>query len=227
MPQSGFALNNLTVSEALYFTAHLRGLSRQDARAERDRLIEHWDLGPSRDRVAARLSGGQKRLLLLATTMAALPPVLILDEPTNDLDPQHRVLVWDSLRAINAEYGTTIILVTHNVVEADRVIQRVGIMRAGQLIAVGRPAALKAGLNQQLRVEVTFEPDCPPALPGGITPRLVAPGRWQLLIDRATATQYLEALARDPAVGDFHLSTATLEDLYLSMTKEVSAIPHE
>jgi ABC-type multidrug transport system ATPase subunit len=227
MPQSGFALNNLTVSEALYFTAHLRGLSRQDAWAERDRLIEHWDLGPSRNRVAARLSGGQKRLLLLATTMAALPPVLILDEPTNDLDPQHRVLVWDSLRAINAEHGTTIILVTHNVVEAERVIERVGIMRAGQLIAVGRPAALKAGLNQQLRVEVTFEPDCPPALPDGITPRLLASGRWQLLIDRATASQYLDTLAHNPAVGDFHLSTATLEDLYLSMTKEVSAIPHE
>ena len=219
MPQSGFALNNLTVAEALYFTAHLRGLSRHDAQAERDRLIDHWDLGQSRVRVAARLSGGQKRLLLLATTVAASPPVLILDEPTNDLDPQHRVLVWDSLRALNARHGTTILLVTHNVVEAERVIQRVGIMRAGQLIAVGRPAALKADLNQQLRLEVVFEPGCLPTLPAGATPRLVAPGRWQLLIERAAAPQYLDVLARDPAVGDFHLSTATLEDLYLSLTK--------
>ncbi len=223
MPQTGFALNNLTVSEALYFTAHLRGnpqgRSRRDALAERDDLIERWDLGALRDRNVNRLSGGQKRLVLLATTVAASPPVLILDEPTNDLDPQHRAMVWDALRAINAQRGSTIILVTHNVLEAERVIQRVGIMRAGRLIAVGRPAALKAELSRQLRLEVTFEPGCPPALPEGAVPDAVSPGRWQLLIDRDAAPRYLEALAHDPAAGDFHLSTATLEDLYLSLIK--------
>ena len=219
MPQTGFALNILTVAEALYFTSHLRGQSRRDALAEREALIAAWDLGSIRDRNVNRLSGGQKRLVLLATTVAAAPPVLILDEPTNDLDPQHRAMVWDALRAINTERGTTVILVTHNVLEAERVIERVGIMRAGRLIAVGRPAVLKAELNRQLRLDVTFEPDCPPTLPEGSAPRSVAPGRWQLLIERESAPRYLEALTRDPEVGDFHLSTATLEDLYLALTR--------
>ena len=99
MPQNGMALNNLTVGETLYFTAHLRGLRRRDARAERDRLIDQLDLGSVRDRMAPRISGGQRRLALLATTMAGFPAVLLLDEPTNDLDPQHRRLVWDVVRA--------------------------------------------------------------------------------------------------------------------------------
>ena len=66
MPQDGRALNNLTVGEALYFTAHLRGLSRGDARAERDRLLALWQIEALRDSYTPRLSGGQKRLLQLA-----------------------------------------------------------------------------------------------------------------------------------------------------------------
>ncbi len=220
MPQSGNSLNNLTVGESIYFTAHLRGLSRHQALVERDQLLERWELGPVRDRVIVRLSGGQRRLALLAITVAASPPVLILDEPTNDLDPQHRQLVWDSLRTINQEKKTTIILVTHNVIEAEKVIERVGIMRAGRLIALGRPGVLKAKLNQQLRLEVVFQPNNPPPLPNGTTPRLVAPGRWQLFIEREHAPAYIETLNHAACVEDFRLSTASLEDLYLSLANE-------
>lgn len=112
MPQGGGALNSATVGEALYFTAHLRGLSRPDARTERDRLINLMDIGTLRDRPVMRLSGGQKRLVLLATAMTASPPVLILDEPTNDLDPLNRVRVWDILRRVNLERGTPEIVKT-------------------------------------------------------------------------------------------------------------------
>lgn len=220
MPQVGEALNNLTIGETLYFTAHLRGSSRRDARAERDRLLDLFDLGKARDRQITQVSGGQKRLVMLATTLITQPPVLLLDEPTNDLDPHHRRLVWDTIREVNREHGTTIILVTHNVIEAEKVIQRVGIMRAGKLIAVGRPSALKANLNRQLRLEIVFPPGSPPVLPNGSTPRELTPGRWQLLIEREAAPAYLEALNGGSVVEDFSLSTATLEDLYLSLSSE-------
>jgi ABC-2 type transport system ATP-binding protein len=219
MPQTGLALNNLTVSEALYFTAHLRGLNRSEARAERDRLIEQWDLGGSRNQITQRMSGGQKRLILLATAVAASPPVLLLDEPTNDLDPQHRKLVWDTLRAMNHERGTTIIFITHDALEAEKIIQRVGIMRAGRLLAVGRPGQLKADLNRQLRLEVVFAPGLPPDLPDHVAPHLIAPGRWQLLIEREAAPAYLDALNHAAGVEDFRLSTATLEDLFLALAE--------
>ncbi|NLF78469.1 MAG: ABC transporter ATP-binding protein [Chloroflexi bacterium] len=220
MPQDGLALNNLTVGETLYFTAHLRGLDRRAALAERDRLLDRLDLGAARDKLIVRLSGGQRRLAMLATTIAAAPPVLLLDEPTNDLDPQHRRLVWDLVRELSREQGLTVILVTHNVIEAERVIERVGILRGGRLIAVGRPGALKAGLNRQLRLEIVFAPGSPPALPPGPPPREVMPGRWQLLIEREVAPAYLAALNGNESVEDFSLSTATLEDLFLALAEQ-------
>lgn len=77
MPQESGALNNLTVSEALYFTAHLRGMSRQDARKECEALLNAWQIGYLRHQPSSRLSGGQRRLLRLATAIAGSPPVLI------------------------------------------------------------------------------------------------------------------------------------------------------
>jgi len=128
MPQESGALNNLTVGEALFFTAHLRGMSRTDARKECAALLDLWQIRELRHQPSSRLSGGQRRLLRLAVAMAGTPPVLILDEPTNDLDPQRRKLVWDILRDINREQGTTIILITHDAIEAEKAIQRVGIL---------------------------------------------------------------------------------------------------
>ncbi|MCB9461439.1 MAG: ABC transporter ATP-binding protein [Anaerolineaceae bacterium] len=217
MPQSGMALNNVTVDEALYFAAHLRGWSRADARQERDRLVDLLQLGEVRKRTMFQMSGGQKRLVALATCMAARPPIMILDEPTNDLAPQTRIRVWDILREANANDGTTVILVTHNVLEAEKVIQRVAIMKDGKVIAKGRPGALKAQLSRQLHLEVIFSPNIPPTLPGSVKPHQISPGRWHLLIERDEAATYINSLSHDLAVEDFRLSTATLEDLYLSM----------
>lgn len=217
MPQTGMALNNLTVGEAFYFTAHLRGLSRPDARTERDRLLVLLDLGSLRDKPIPRLSGGQKRMVALASTLAASPPIVILDEPTNDLDPQNRQRVWDILRNVNAERGTTLILVTHNVLEAEKVVQRVGFMQHGKLVSVGRPGVLKGDLNRQLRLEVVFTPDAPPAFPPDVSPVVLASGRWLVLIDRDQAPAYLNIINQTPSVEDFRLSTATLEDLYMAM----------
>ncbi|MFN8528667.1 MAG: ABC transporter ATP-binding protein [Anaerolineae bacterium] len=221
MPQSSLALNNLTVSEALYFTAHLRGRSRADSRAIRDTLIGQLSLDSIRSKPILNLSGGQRRLVLLGATLAARPPVLILDEPTNDLAPQVRVQVWDLLRQVNQQDATTIILVTHNVLEAEKVIQRVGIMKAGKLNVVGRPGILKKQLGDRLRLEVIFQPDVPPVLPASAgVPREVAPGHWLLLIDPHEAAVILAALQAAPGLEDFRLSTPTLEDLYLAMVSQ-------
>lgn len=227
MPQSDLALNNLTVGETLYFTAHLRGLSRADARAERDRLIDLLGLGEARNRVVRQISGGQARLVLLGTTLATNRPVMILDEPTNDLSPQNRRLVWDILREQNQRHGTTVILVTHNALEAERVIERVGIMAHGKMIAIGRPGQLKGSLNSQLRLEIVFDPAYPPTLPNDARPTVMGQGRWQMLIPYHEAATYLDRINGTSSVDDFTLRTATLEDLYLSITANDSAATTE
>jgi ABC-type multidrug transport system ATPase subunit len=172
------------------------------------------------------LSSGQRRLVSLALALATRPHVLILDEPTNDLAPQHRFQVWEALRQINVEEGTTIILVTHNVLEAEKVIQRVGIMSHGKLIALGRPGALKARLNERLRLEVIFAPGATPEqLPIAAEPRTLAPGRLQYLITHEAAPRCLDILRQSAAVEDFRLSTATLEDLYLDVVAQDGSAP--
>lgn len=214
MPQETHALNNLAVGEALYFTAHLRGLSRTEARRERDALLELWQIGELRHQSSQRLSGGQRRLLRLAVAMVGAPPVLILDEPTNDLDPQRRKLVWDVLRQVNHERGTTIIFITHDAIEAEKIIQRVGIMRQGRLVAVGRPSELKQRIDQKLRLELFFAPESPPGLPRDLTCHHLEAGRWLVLLERERMMTVLNGLNLE-RIDDFRLQSATLEDLYL------------
>lgn len=213
MPQDGRALNSLTVGEALYFTAHLRGRSRRDAQAERERLIDLWELGEIHNKPTSRLSGGQKRLLQLAVAMAGQPPVLILDEPTNELAPQRRRHVWESLRAENRERGTTIIFITHDALEAEKIIQRVGILGGGRLLALGTPQALKAQIDRQLRLEIFFPPEEPPAILSHLPSVELTPGRHLLYLEREQVDGILASLN---GVDDFRLYSATLEDLYLS-----------
>jgi len=214
MPQEPHALNNLSVGEALFFTAHLREMSRAEAGRERDALLHVWQMQELRHRYSPRLSGGQRRLLRLAVAMVGSPPVLILDEPTNDLDPQRRRLVWDVLRRLNHERGTTIIFITHDAIEAEKIIQRVGIMHDGRLVAVGQPGELKQHVDQKLRLELFFSPEAPPGLPPGTNCRPLEPGRWLVFLERDQVMAVLNGLNLE-RIEDFRLQSATLEDLYL------------
>jgi ABC-type multidrug transport system ATPase subunit len=150
----------------------------------------------------------------IAVTKAARQPVLIRDDPTASLDPQRRKRVWDILRALNAAEGTTIIFITHDAVEAERIIHRVAILHAGRLVALGTPAALKQQVDRKLRLELAYPPDRPPALPPGLPLHDPGPGRTRVTLDWAEVPGVLAAL--DPAtLDDFRLSATTLEDLYL------------
>jgi ABC-2 type transport system ATP-binding protein len=214
MPQESSALNNLTVGEALYFTAHLRGLSRSSARQECTELLKLWQIEELRHQPSSQLSGGQKRLLRLAVAMAGSLPVLILDEPTNDLDPQRRHLVWEILRRLNRDRGTTIILITHDAIEAEKAIQRVGILHEGQLVAIGRPSDLKQQVDRKLRLELFFPPETPPTLADGLNYYPIAVGHWRVLLDWSQVASAIASLNPD-RLEDFRLYSATLEDLYL------------
>ncbi len=217
MPQTARTLNSLTVSEALYFTSHLRGCSRRGADSERERLLHLWDLHDIRSELCSRLSGGQQRLLQLAAAMAGQPPVLILDEPTNELAPQRRRHVWETLRAENRERGTTIIFITHDAIEAEKTVQQVGIMHKGRMVALGKPSELKREMNQQLRLALHFDPASPPDLPGDLRPQELAEGHWLVLLDQDRVEATLSALDLS-RIDDFQLHSATLEDLYLYYT---------
>lgn len=133
----------LTGEENLRMMARLSGFSAAGARARAIELLERFDLtGSARKRVAT-YSGGMRRRLDLALSLVATPPVIFLDEPTTGLDTRSRQALWDLIQAL-ARGGTTILLTTQYLEEADRLADRIGVLDHGTIVAEGTAAELKA-----------------------------------------------------------------------------------
>ncbi len=146
---------DLTLRESLIQSGRLHGLSQAETRRRSDTLVESLGLGGAEAQRAGRLSGGMRRRLDLAQAMVHRPAVLFLDEPTTGLDPQARNALWDQLRSLSGD-GTTILLTTQYLEEADRLCHRVAILERGAFVTVGTPAALKDAAGED-RVTLTLE----------------------------------------------------------------------
>lgn len=223
LPQDETALAELPVSLAIETTALLRGLSKRAAKLERDALLAEFDLVAEARRPVQALSGGRRRVAALACALAGQRPVLVLDEPTAGLDPQARRAVWQGLRRRREAQGTTVVLVTHNVAEAETVLDRVALIERGRLIACDTPGRLKARLGAEVRLELVWRaaPPLHNATVAALASEAVITGRrWtlRLLPDRARGA--LTELTNGPvlaALDDFSLATPSLEDVYLQL----------
>jgi ABC-2 type transport system ATP-binding protein len=142
VPQAISVDGALTAAENLDFYARVTGVSRRDRPERIDEAIETMDLESMLGRLARDLSGGMLRRLEIATALLNRPRVLFLDEPAVGLDPTARRMVWDRLDDLRAEAGTTIVVTTHQMEEAERHCERLAIMDRGAIVAEGSPAAL-------------------------------------------------------------------------------------
>jgi ABC-2 type transport system ATP-binding protein len=217
-PQSTTPTEGLSPFEAIDLAGRIRGGSVADVRRRTSELIAALDMGEW-ERKIQNLSGGVARLV--AFCMAAVVPgrIVILDEPTNDVDPLRRKLLWQQVRAL-ADAGNAVLLVTHNVLEAERCVDRLAIVDHGKVLATGTPAALKADLGAPLRLEVVLEPgSVAPAAPDFAAAPPVTVGR-RLFVDVAQAdvgravTWSTEQQAIH-VVAEFSIGPASLEDVYV------------
>jgi len=133
----------LTGRENLEFYARVSGVSRRERQARIAQAIETMGLETMVDRLARTYSGGMLRRLEVATALLSRPRVLFLDEPTVGLDPTARRLVWEHLHILREEEGTTLLVTTHMMEEAERHCERIAIMDFGRLAAQGSPQELK------------------------------------------------------------------------------------
>jgi ABC-2 type transport system ATP-binding protein len=217
------ALVELPVGLAVETTGRLRGLPRRQARSERDALLDELGLGDVASRPMTTLSGGQRRLAQVATALAGDRPLLVLDEPTTGLDPAARRRVWDALTRRRQESGATVVLVTHNVLEAETVLDRVAVLDRGRVIACDTPGRLKALVSDEVRLDLVWRTEPPLGEPvvAGLAARAVVSGRrWSCRLPQADAREALGRLTGGPAfaaLDDFTLATPTLEDVYLSL----------
>lgn len=198
-------------------------------------LLDLVGLRPAAGTVVRRLSGGQRQRLSLALALVGRPEVVFLDEPTAGMDPHARVTTWEVIRGLR-EAGATVLLTTHALDEAERLCDRVAIIDAGRLVALGSPAELT---RSEGGGETRFS-----AGPGldvaglagalGFAEGAVAEDRLGEYVVRAPASPELVAsLAgwlrdRGVALGDLRAGRRSLEDVFLSLTSEAStAIPPE
>jgi len=133
----------LTGRENLMLMADLHLLPKDVGRRRAEELLERFELTEAGDKPASTYSGGMKRKLDLAMTLVGNPKVIFLDEPTTGLDPRSRRTMWDIIRELVAE-GTTILLTTQYLDEADQLAHRVAVLEGGRIVAEGTPAELKA-----------------------------------------------------------------------------------
>jgi ABC-2 type transport system ATP-binding protein len=219
LQQSGVQ-TDLTVAELveMYGRYHVR-------RRPVDELIELVELGAKRDVRARDLSGGQRRRLDLALALVGDPDLVFLDEPTTGFDPGARRHAWSTIRSL-CDLGKTVFLTTHYMDEAQHLADRVAVMNAGQIIAMGRPEEL--GGRDLRPAEIRFFlpaewslgdlPDIP------CETRSLEEGRVVVLTkEPVVAAQRITtwALERDADLGHFSVSQPTLEDIYLELTRSV------
>jgi ABC-2 type transport system ATP-binding protein len=144
----------MTGRELMHLQAILHGLSGAEGRRRGDALLHRVGLSDAADRRVGTYSGGMRRRLDLGAALVHDPKVLFLDEPTTGLDPVSRIAIWDEVRRLNGE-GTTVLLTTQYLEEADQLADRVGIIDEGEMAAEGTPAQLKAQVgNPHLEVVI-------------------------------------------------------------------------
>ena len=215
-----------TGRENLMLHAQLYRMSRIEARRRIEALTERLRLAAFIDRKAETYSGGQRRILDLASGVINEPELLFLDEPTTGLDPQSRARVWDEVKTVHA-HGTTIFLTTHYLEEADALCDRVAIVDRGRIVALGSPAALKQQIAGDI---VTLGYDSEAEVAGAAAALAEAPlvrerhtlGKaLQLYVERGDEALplvlRLVGQAHFPA-RSVHLSRPSLDDVFLKLT---------
>ncbi|HYO85750.1 MAG TPA: ATP-binding cassette domain-containing protein [Dermatophilaceae bacterium] len=215
----------LTGRENLRLIGSLYGIRGPDLRRLSSDLLDRFSLGDAADRIVKTYSGGMRRRLDLAVSLIAVPPVLFLDEPTTGLDPRSRVELWDVLRGLVAD-GTTLLLTTQYLEEADQLADSIVVLDRGRIIAAGTPLQLKDQAGQaSLVLTVSHAADLPRArelLQGHVgevhvdnaARQLTAPAVGLSAMTRI-ATVFEDT---DIELDDLGLKRPSLDDVFLHLT---------
>ncbi|MCA9846437.1 MAG: ABC transporter ATP-binding protein [Dehalococcoidia bacterium] len=222
VPQDDNLDQDLTVRQNLEVYARYFGIGKRAARERIDEGLALMQLEEKADESINALSGGMKRRLVIARALVNEPRLLILDEPTTGLDPQARHLVWRKLRLLR-ERGTTILLTTHYMDEAEQLCDRLIIMDNGKALSEGRPRDLIGEHAGREVLELHLPPEETARVVERLTPMLGESGRIEQVEDVAYAYgideshyRMVEEMASDPYRVIFR--RANLEDVFLTLT---------
>jgi ABC-2 type transport system ATP-binding protein len=225
---------NLTGFENLVMVGRLYHLGRQTSAARAGELLDEFGLEDAAGRLVRTYSGGMRRRLDLAAALVARPPILFLDEPTTGLDIRSRIALWQSIEALVAR-GTTVLLTTQYLEEADRLADRIAVVNHGVVIAEGTPAGLKQQVGGD-RLEIRLAPGADTSAAASALARLGdgAPafldGTLSLPLTGAGGA-VADAVRRldeaGVAIDDIATQHPTLDDVFLKLTGRTAAEEEE
>jgi ABC-2 type transport system ATP-binding protein len=216
---------DLTGRENLVLISRLLGLKRAAAKARADELLEAFGLADAAGRLVKNYSGGMRRRLDVSASIVVTPRLMFLDEPTTGLDPHARNQVWDIVRTLTGE-GTTILLCTQYLDEADQLADGIAVIDHGKVIAEGTPGQLKRSVGSgAFRVRL-LDPDQRPAAERVLAEQLgsvhLEPEPASLAAACADADRAAEAVAGLTRAGigiaDFSVGQPTLDEVFLALT---------
>jgi ABC-2 type transport system ATP-binding protein len=189
-------------------------------------LIDALDIGEWRNTLGAKLSGGVKRLVGFCMATVCPGRVVILDEPTNDADPLRRRLLWEEIRTLGAN-GSAVMLVTHNVLEAEKSVDRLAVIDGGRLVAAGTPSSLKASDRSHLRLQLMLAPtSATPPMPDWASAAVRVGHNVVTTIDESDAPAgiaWAASLIDAGVAEEYALGAMTLEDAYIRLTANMSS----
>ncbi len=216
---------DLTGRENLILLGRLLGLKRPAAKGRAEELLDAFGLSEASGRLVKNYSGGMRRRLDVAASIVITPALMFLDEPTTGLDPRSRNQVWDIIRALVAE-GTTILLCTQYLEEADQLAEGIAVIDHGKVIAEGTPAQLKASVGTGALHLRLLEPDqrahAAQMLDQALGAVTLAPDPAGLSVSCSDADRAAEAIAElarsGVRIADFSLGQPSLDEVFLALT---------
>jgi ABC-2 type transport system ATP-binding protein len=217
---------NLTASENLWLFGRLQGVGSREAKATAVRLLGQFALEDAADKPISQFSGGMRRRLDLAASLITRPPLIFLDEPTTGLDPRTRGQMWDTIRGLVAD-GSTILLTTQYLDEADQLADRIAVIDRGRKVAEGTPEELKASVGDStLQLQLSDGADQTLAIDVvrkvlGEEPVLTPEsGRMNVALDDANRAADVLIGLRQAGIGISSVSVdkPTLDEVFLALT---------
>jgi ABC-2 type transport system ATP-binding protein len=217
---------DLTGLENLVLVGRLLGMNWTDAKKRATALLSAFSLAEAAERQVRTFSGGMRRRIDIAASLVTRPEILFLDEPTTGLDPRSRNQVWDLVREI-ARAGTTVLLTTQYLEEADRLAERMAVIDHGRVIAEGTSSELKASVGGNTLHFQVIEPErraealalANQVVDSGVLPSADIATISVKVADAKMAAELLSALTRAQIqVSDFSLGTPSLDDVFFALT---------
>jgi ABC-2 type transport system ATP-binding protein len=225
-PQSQVPLGLLTPKQAVTLMGKMRAGKKFNPKRV-DKLFEALDMGAWANTEGEKLSGGARRLTAFCMSVVAPGELVILDEPTNDVDPVRRSYLWQVIRDLTRN-GNAVILVTHNVLEAEKAVDRVAIMDKGKILTQGDPSEVKSLVEDRMRIELSLGKEFKNIeMPAWALSPHQNGSRLIFSLNPSKVSSTIDWAKNQTDKGfiiDYSLSPTTIEDVYIELTSKKGAV---